>query len=72
MTFNPHIHPLPARRLGRAGAPGAARTLRLLSSGDGWALIDARGRVVYSALGISGRRRCLQYARSEGIGTLLS
>jgi hypothetical protein len=44
--------------------------LRLLPSGDGWALVGADGRIAFSALGLSGRRRCLEFAREHGVITL--
>jgi hypothetical protein len=44
--------------------------LALLPSGDGWALVGADGRIAFSALGLSGRRRCLEFAREQGVITL--
>ena len=44
--------------------------LRLLASGDGWSLIGNDGRLVFSALGIGGRQRCLQYAQAHGVVAL--
>jgi hypothetical protein len=49
------------------GPAGVARRLRLLPSGDGWSLVSVDGELVYSALGLSGRRRCLEFARAEGV-----
>jgi hypothetical protein len=58
----------------QATTPGGAgtRQLRLLPSGDGWALVGADGRIAFSALGLSGRRRCLEFARQHGVITLTS
>jgi hypothetical protein len=44
-----------------------ALRLRLLPSGDGWSLVDVDGELVFSAVGLSGRRRCLEFARAEGV-----
>jgi len=51
-------------------AVAGTRQLRLLPSGDGWALVTADGRVAFWALGLSGRRRCLEFAREQGVITL--
>jgi hypothetical protein len=45
----------------------AARSLSLRATGDGWALMSSGGRVVFSALGVSGRRMCLEFARAAGV-----
>jgi hypothetical protein len=45
--------------------------LRLLASGDGWSLVSPDGHLVFQALGIQGRRRCLEYAHSEGVLAVL-
>jgi hypothetical protein len=55
-----------------APAYGAARRLRLLPSGDGWSLVRADGALVFSALGCSGRRLCLEFARATGVLALAS
>ena len=63
------------RRLCDDSAPdpvGRARTLRLLPSGDGWSLVTLDGELVYSALGLSGRRRCLEFAQAEVVLALVS
>ncbi|HEY2771847.1 MAG TPA: hypothetical protein VGI87_14825 [Solirubrobacteraceae bacterium] len=49
---------------------GAAPRLRLLPSGDGWSLVTTEGKLMYSALGVSGRRRCLEFALAEGVAVL--
>jgi len=49
-----------------------AERLRLLPSGDGWSLIGRGGEPVFFGLGVSGRRRCLEFARSRGVLTLFS
>jgi hypothetical protein len=46
--------------------------LRLLASGDGWSLIGPTGKLVFSALGTSGRRACLEFARARGILVVFS
>ncbi len=50
---------------------GDAPRLRLLPSGDGWSLVGVDGELVFSALGLSGRRRCLEFARAEGVILLI-
>jgi hypothetical protein len=40
--------------------------LTLRPSGDGWSLVSENGYLVYSALGVTGRRRCLDAARALG------
>jgi hypothetical protein len=59
-------------RRGLAGAVPAAGTLqlRLLPNGDGWSLVGLDGQLVFSALGTSGRRQCLNYAAAHGVVTL--
>jgi hypothetical protein len=49
----------------RAGE--AERRLRLLPRGDGWSLVGADGELAFSARGLSGRRRCLEFARARGV-----
>jgi hypothetical protein len=56
----------------RATNTHANARLRLLASGDGWSLIGPDGHLVFQALGIQGRRRCLEYAHSEGVLAILS
>jgi hypothetical protein len=46
--------------------------LRLLPTGDGWALVGQDGKVVFEALGTHARRRCLEFARARGVLGLLS
>jgi hypothetical protein len=46
--------------------------LRLLPSADGWALVSLDGELVFSALGLSGRRQCLEFAHTEGVVALAS
>lgn len=50
----------------------SAGHLRLLPSGDGWSLIGPTGELVFFGLGAAGRRRCLEFARSRGVLTLLT
>jgi hypothetical protein len=54
------------RRLPNRG-PDGERRLRLLPSGDGWSLVGGNGTLVFSALGRSGRRRCLEFAAAAGV-----
>jgi hypothetical protein len=76
MSAIAHGHPLPAFQIrARGGALAdqrAARYLSLRPTGDGWALMSPGGRVVFSALGVSGRRRCLEFARKAGALAVLS
>jgi hypothetical protein len=67
-TLHPTNH-APLARLASTST-GAAPRLRLLPSGDGWSLVTVDGRLVFSALGISGRRRCLEFALAEGVAVL--
>jgi hypothetical protein len=46
--------------------------LRLMAHGDGWSLVAADGKLVFSASGTQGRRRCLEYAYAEGVLAVLS
>lgn len=56
---------------GQLSVPVArASRLRLLPSGDGWSLVGEDGRLVFSALGLGGRRRCLEYAQAHGVVAL--
>ena len=50
-------------------APG---TLTLRPTEDGWALIGSDGKVVFRALGVRGRRQCLEFARAHSIVAVLS
>lgn len=49
----------------------ASLRLRLLAHGDGWSLVGTDGKLVFSATGVQGRRRCLEYAYSEGVLAVL-
>lgn len=51
--------------------PLVGSELRLRQQGDGWALVTRDGQLVFQAPGLRGRRRCLQYARAEGVVALL-
>jgi hypothetical protein len=46
--------------------------LRLLASGDGWSLLSPDGKLVFHALGVRGRRRCLEFARAHGVLAVIS
>lgn len=46
--------------------------LKLLPTGDGWALVGCDGKVVFDALGVDARRRCLEFARGRGVLALQS
>lgn len=54
----------------RSGA--SAEPLKLLPSGDGWALVGPDGKIVFDALGTDARRLCLEFARARGLLALLS
>jgi hypothetical protein len=41
--------------------------LSLRATGDGWSLLAPDGKLVFRALGLAGRRRCLEYARELGV-----
>jgi hypothetical protein len=53
------------------GAGRGAELLRLRPSGDGWSLVSIEGDLVYSALGSSGRRRCVEFAHEHGVLALV-
>jgi hypothetical protein len=54
-----------------SGSLSGERRLRLLPSGDGWSLVSEDGELVFSALGLSGRRQCLAFAQAEGVIALI-
>jgi hypothetical protein len=58
------------RRLSREAH--ARDALRLLPSGDGWALIGPEGELVFQALGTRGRRECLEFAQARGVLAVFS
>lgn len=62
---------LPVPRQITAVSP-AGDFLKLLPTGDGWALVGPDGKVVFDALGTGGRRRCLEFARARGVLAVLS
>ncbi|HLJ04199.1 MAG TPA: hypothetical protein VKT31_12210 [Solirubrobacteraceae bacterium] len=66
----------PARLPARASAAGSSlidrSRLRLLPSGDGWSLLGPDGELVFSAPGLSARRRCLEFAQAEGVLALVT
>jgi hypothetical protein len=72
VLINTHAGPRSLTSGPLLGAVVAVPRLRLLPSGDGWSLIGDDGRLVFSALGLGGRRRCLEYAQSHGVVTLIS
>jgi hypothetical protein len=41
--------------------------LKLLPSADGWSLVTPSGKLAFHALGTQGRRRCLEFARAQGV-----
>jgi hypothetical protein len=41
--------------------------LALRATEDGWSLLAPDGRIVFRALGVAGRRRCLEFARELGV-----
>jgi hypothetical protein len=60
-----------ARGLVRDAVSGTRR-LRLLASGDGWSLVTLDGEPVFSAVGLGGRWRCLEFAQNNGVVALVS
>jgi hypothetical protein len=44
----------------------------LLPNEDGWSLIEPDGTLLFYAVGTSGRRRCLEYARAHGVLAVFS
>jgi hypothetical protein len=46
--------------------------LWMRATGDGWSLVDPNGHALFNALGRSGRRECLEFARSRGVLAVLS
>jgi hypothetical protein len=54
------------------GRVSGARRLRLLASVDGWSLVSLDGEPVFSAAGLRGRWRCLEFAQHNGVVALLS
>lgn len=60
---------LGARPFAEAAVPGY---LRLRPTEDGWSLIGAAEDIVFHALGLRGRRQCLEYARAHGVVAVLS
>ena len=50
----------------------SAPRLRLLASGDGWSLVSLDGEPVFSAAGLRGRSRCLEFAQNNGVVALVS
>ena len=76
VTTFPLIH----RRVRRRSRPRervgdalrGARQLRLVPSGDGWSLVSLDGEPVFSADGLRGRWRCLEFARNRGVVALVS
>ena len=61
-----------APTLGADSGSAATASLRLVPSGDGWSLIDSNGWLVFSALGVNGRRRCVEFAGARGVLVLHS
>jgi hypothetical protein len=44
----------------------------LRATSDGWSLLDPSGKLLFSGLGQSSRRHCLEFARSHGVLAVLS
>ena len=63
LAFKPNQFALSARTPSTVGKV----RLRLLPSGDGWSLVAPDGKLVFHALGATGRRRCLETARARGV-----
>ena len=55
----------------RHGLGGHVR-VRLVKSAEGWSLVSPAGESVFQASGKHARRRCLEFARAEGVLALLS
>lgn len=78
MTMASLTHPPGRLRIRPATGPRGGRgadhgvRLRLLPTGDGWSLVAAAGQLVFQAGGTDGRRRCLEFARTEGVLAVLS
>lgn len=53
-------------------ADGPPGRLWLRATGDGWSLLDPSGKVLFSGLGQSSRRQCLEFARRRGVLAVLS
>jgi hypothetical protein len=60
------------RDVGRAhSAQGHPQHLSLRATGDGWSLLGPEGELVFQAIGLAGRRACLEYAREHGVLAVL-
>jgi hypothetical protein len=55
----------------RHGVRGHVR-VRLVQSGEGWSLVSPAGESVFQTSGKHARRRCLEFARAEGVLAVLS
>lgn len=53
-------------------ADGPPDRVWLRATSDGWSLLDPSGKLLYSGLGRSSRRQCLEFARSRGVLAVLS
>jgi hypothetical protein len=49
-----------------------AGPVKLQPAGDGWSLVGPDERLLFHAPGLRGRRRCLEYARDEGVLAVFS
>jgi hypothetical protein len=49
-----------------------ASRLSLRATEDGWSLVADDGQVVFRGFGLAGRRRCLEFARDQGVLVVLS
>jgi hypothetical protein len=49
-----------------------AGPVKLRPTGDGWSLVGPDERLLFHAPGLRGRRRCLEYARDEGVLAVFS
>jgi|NGEPerStandDraft_6_1074524.scaffolds.fasta_scaffold132514_2 hypothetical protein len=58
-------YPVPRTAVATVAAPVVG--LRLVATGDGWSLVTPDGKLVFGAVGIAGRRRCLEFARAQGV-----
>jgi hypothetical protein len=62
----------PPRAAGRRRDSHDDDRVFLVPAGDGWALVTRGGTTVVSGSGRAGRRRCLEFARAQGILAVLS
>ncbi|MFL5822161.1 MAG: hypothetical protein ACJ764_01820 [Solirubrobacteraceae bacterium] len=57
------------QRMGQRTAP---TRLLLRSTEDGWSLLGPRGELVFRSMGTAARQRCLEFARAQGVLSVLA